>query len=89
MSHYKSYPLFKDVKNKFVRAYNLLQIAENIRTDLGAEAANKYLEQVEREALDDVAMMVHLVKVRGLVEVKKLVQAEVKGDGYDEVVDNS
>lgn len=89
MSHYKSYPLFKDVKNKFVRAYNLLQIAENIRTDLGAEAANKYLEQVEREALDDVAMMVHLVKVRGLVEVKKLVQAEIKGEGYDEVTNNS
>lgn len=81
---YKSYPLFKDIEDRFVRAYNLLQIAENIRQDIGAGAVQDYMKQIDNDATGDMAFVIRLIKTRGLEYTIKQVQARIKGEAYED-----
>ncbi len=61
----KGYSLHVDVENPALRAWNRLQTANNIMQDLGAGAAEAYLNRFTQDEQGHIAILVHSVKLKG------------------------
>ena len=83
-SMYKEFPLFNSISNPSHRAWNRLNIINNLKSAGRARDAANYLDKLAEVDKLSIAVLLMSVKSRGLESVR----AEL-GRGLDETTDNS
>ena len=71
MSEYKSYPLFDEVENDLLQAWNRANIIANINKDKDIDMANEYFEQFNKTEQMKIKMLLLMVSASGKEEVQK------------------
>ena len=83
-SMYKEFPLFNSTSNPSHRAWNRLNIINNLKSAGRARDAANYLDKLAEVDKLSIAVLLMSIKSRGLESVR----AEL-GRGLDETTDNS
>jgi len=82
---FKGYPLFNDVTDDLLRAWNRIQIGQNIMEALGEEEAQAYLENFNDTDLMQVELLALMVSIHGEDEIRKQINEIVElEDGTNE-----
>ena len=67
---YKSMPLFKEIPDPALRTWNRYNVLNNIKEDLGSDAAIEYCSLLDSIGRVQLIAMIKYVAVRGIEQVK-------------------
>lgn len=76
--NYKGYPLFNEIKDRQLKAYNRLNIMMNINDAMGEHMAQEYAEQIDQQGRTDLLFMGKMVEKYGNEQIKAIVMKEAK-----------
>ncbi len=70
-NEYKGYPLFNDVSDDLLRAWNRMRIAANIMQDVGDDNSKEYLENFNDTDLMQIELLALMASIHGEEEIQK------------------
>jgi hypothetical protein len=71
LSSFNGYPLFFDVRNPILRAYNRINIYLNIKERYGVKPADRYLKKFNRDDKVSIFQLMQRINRDGFEQVRR------------------
>jgi hypothetical protein len=81
-NYYKELPLFNEIENPTKRAWNRLNIINNLRSANRQNDAKNYFEKLDRSSKGCIALLLMAIKKKGIDTVRAEIGREDEATNY-------